>query len=128
MYRELENINNDAELDTFRSHLIDRFGPVPHEGEELLQVVPLRRLGKQLGCEKIILRQGQMRMQFVSNPLSAYYKSRTFDSVLNYIGSHARQCNLKEIQGRRMMIVNKIGTIEEAVKILRAIVALDSEK
>ncbi|MDO4160129.1 MAG: transcription-repair coupling factor [Prevotellaceae bacterium] len=121
LYRELENINTDSDLDKYRLQLIDRFGQVPHEGEELLQVVPLRRIGKRLGCEKIILRQGQMRMQFVSNTSSAYYKSRMFDNVLNYIASNPRRCNLKETAGKRMMIVANVKTVGEAVKTLRDI-------
>ena len=124
LYRELDNIQTDADLDAYRSRLVDRFGPVPHEGEELMQVVPLRRIGKRLGCEKIILRQGQMRMQFVSNPMSAYYRSNVFDTVLNYIGHNPRTCNLKEVAGKRMMIVSGIKTVGEAVKKLREIEGL----
>lgn len=121
LYRELDNIQTDADLDAYRSRLVDRFGPVPHEGEELMQVVPLRRIGKRLGCEKIILRQDQMRMQFVSNPMSAYYRSNVFDTVLNYIGHNPRTCNLKEVAGKRMMMVSGIKTVGEAVKKLREI-------
>ncbi|MGN1376404.1 MAG: transcription-repair coupling factor [Prevotella sp.] len=121
LYRELDNINNDADLCHYRERLNDRFGTVPHEGEELMQVVPLRRIGRYLGCEKIILRQGQMRMQFVSNPNSAYYKSRAFDAMLNYIGGNPRRCNLKEIAGRRLMIVKDVVTVGDAVDILRNI-------
>lgn len=121
LYRELDNITDDAGIDSYRARLVDRFGAVPHEGEELMQVVPLRRIGKRLGCEKIILRQGQMRMQFVSNPMSAYYKSKTFDRVLDYIGRNPRRCNLKEVAGRRMMIVNEVKTVGDAVKTLREI-------
>ena len=121
LYRELDNINNDDDLCRYRERLNDRFGTVPHEGEELMQVVPLRRIGRYLGCEKIILRQGQMRMQFVGNPNSAYYKSRTFDAMLDYIGSNPRRCNLKEISGRRLMIVKDVPTVGSAVDILRTI-------
>ena len=121
LYRELDNIGDDRELDAYRQRLIDRFGPIPHEGEELLQVVPLRRLGKRLGCEKLILKQGRMQMQFVSNPDSPYYRSAAFDKVLQYIGCHLRSCNLKEINGKRSMVVNDIATVGEAVKVLRSI-------
>ena len=121
LYRELDNINDDAGLEKYRLELEDRFGAVPREGLELMQVVPLRRLGRSLGCEKIILRQGQMRMQFVSNPMSAYYKSKVFDGVLNYIGRNPRRCNLKEIAGKRMMIVSGVASVEEAVRVLRGI-------
>lgn len=121
LYRELDNITDDAGLDAYRSRLVDRFGAVPHEGEELLQVVPLRRIGKRLGCEKIILRMGQMRMQFVGNPMSAYYRSKTFDKVIDYIGRNPRRCNLKEVSGRRMIIVDGVKTVGDAVKTLREI-------
>ena len=119
LYRELDNIKDDDDLQKYRSRLEDRFGAVPREGLELMQVVPLRRLGRSLGCEKIMLRQGQMRMQFVSNPMSAYYKSKAFDSVLNYIGRNPRRCNLKEVAGKRMMLVTGVPSVEEAVKVLR---------
>ena len=121
LYRELDNIKDDDDLQKYRSRLEDRFGAVPREGLELMQVVPLRRLGRSLGCEKIMLRQGQMRMQFVSNPMSAYYKSKAFDSVLNYIGRNPRRCNLKEVAGKRMMLVTGVPSVEEAVKVLRDI-------
>ena len=121
LYRELDNIGDDRELDAYRQRLADRFGPMPHEGEELLQVVPLRRLGKHLGCEKLILKQGRMQMQFVSRPDSPYYRSSAFDKVLQYIARNARRCNLKEAKGKRSMVVNAIGSVGEAVKVLRAI-------
>lgn len=99
LYRELDNIERDEELEAYRQRLIDRFGPVPRQGEELMLVVPLRRVGRRLGCEKIILRQGRMQMQFVSNTQSAFYQSAAFGRVINYIGYHPRRCNLKEKTG-----------------------------
>ena len=121
LYRELDNIEKDEDLDAYRKRLQDRFGPVPRQGEELMQVVALRRVGKRLGCEKIILKQGRMQMQFVSNPNSVYYQSEAFDKVLNYIGSHPRRCNLKERNGKRSMVVSDVKTVGEGVKVLRAI-------
>ena len=121
LYRELDNIEDDNDLTTYRQRLEDRFGPVPHEGVELMNVVALRRVGKRLGCEKLILKQGNMTLQFVSNPMSAYYKSKAFDSVLNYIARYARRCDLKEVKGKRMLHVSNVSSVEEGVKILREI-------
>ena len=121
LYRELDSIEDDNELAAYRQRLIDRFGPIPHEGEELMNVVALRRVGKRLGCEKLMLKQGNMTLQFVSNPMSAYYKSKAFDSVLNYIAQHPRRCDLKEVKGRRMLHVSNVSSVEEGVKILREI-------
>ena len=120
LYRELDNINNDNDLETYRQRLMDRFGEVPHEALELMQVVPLRRLGKRLGCEKIMLRQGKMNMQFVANPDSAYYQSKTFSAVINYVGNHPRRCDFKQVGTRRLLTVSQIPTVEAAVNVLRA--------
>ena len=120
LYRELDNINNDNNLETYRQRLVDRFGEVPHEALELMQVVPLRMLGKRLGCEKIMLRQGKMNMQFVANPDSAYYQSKTFSAVINYVGNHPRQCDFKQVGTRRLLTVSQIPTVEAAVNVLRA--------
>ena len=121
LYRELDNIENDRELDAYHQRLIDRFGPVPTEGEELMQVVALRRIGKRLGCEKIIMRQGKMIIQFVSNSQSAYYQSAAFEKMLTYIASHTRRCDLKEVKGRRLMHINQIPSVSEAVNVMRTI-------
>ena len=121
LYRELDNISDDDQLDAYRKRLEDRFGKMPKEGEQLLLVVPLRRIGKKLGCEKIILKQGRMQMQFVSNPESAYYKSQTFGRALNYISSHTRRCNLKEARGHRFMIVTGITSVSDALEVLKEI-------
>lgn len=125
LYRELDNIERDEELEAYRQRLIDRFGPVPRQGEELMLVVPLRRVGRRLGCEKIILRQGRMQMQFVSNTQSAFYQSAAFGRVINYIGYHPRRCNLKEKNGKRSMVVSQVASVKEAVDILKDI---DEEK
>lgn len=125
LYRELDNIERDEELEAYRQRLIDRFGPVPRQGEELMLVVPLRRVGRRLGCEKIILRQGRMQMQFVSNTQSVFYQSAAFGRVINYIGYHPRRCNLKEKNGKRSMVVSQVASVKEAVEILKDI---DEEK
>ena len=119
LYRELDNINDDNGLEAYRQRLIDRFGEIPHEGLELMQVVPLRRLGKRLGCEKISLKQGKMNMQFVANPESAYYQSRTFSAVINYVGNHPRRCDFKQVGTRRLLTISEIPTVEAAVSVLR---------
>ncbi len=126
LYRELDNIETDHELAAYRQRLTDRFGIIPRQGEELMQVVPLRREGRRLGCEKIILRQGRMQMQFVSNVNSVFYKSQAFGRVLDYIGYHPRRCNLKEKNGKRSMVVTQVPTVEEAVAVLKAINSLET--
>ncbi len=119
LYRELDNIETDQDLEAYRKRMEDRFGPVPTEGEELMMVVILRRLGRRLGCEKLVLKQHIMKMQFVSNNDSAFYQSPFFDSILNYVGRHARLCDIKEVKGQNVLIVKSVPSVKEAVGILR---------
>ncbi|MBR3726415.1 MAG: hypothetical protein IKN21_02270, partial [Prevotella sp.] len=121
LYRELDSIENDQALEAYRQRLIDRFGSMPHAGEELLHVVPIRRISKRLGCEKITLRQGRMNLQFVSNPDSPYYQSDTFEKILNYMMQHVSRCTLREANGRRFMHISNVPTATEAVSVLNAI-------
>ena len=121
LYRELDNTRNDLELEAYRQRLIDRFGPLPPQAEELLQVVPLRRYGKRLGCEKIMLTQGRMFLYFVQNPNSPFYQSEAFGRILDYIGQNVRRCNLREQNGKRSMVITNVPSVGEAVKIIQSI-------
>ncbi|MBR0049059.1 MAG: transcription-repair coupling factor [Prevotella sp.] len=128
LYRELDNIGNRTDIDTatqmlnaYRQRLIDRFGKMPKEAEELLNVVPLRILGKQLGCEKIMLKQGRMYLYLVSNPDSPYYQSEVFGNIIEFATNEVRRCSLREQNGRRSMVVSNVSTVEEAVKVLEKI-------
>lgn len=119
LYRELDNIETDEELEAYRKRLEDRFGKIPREGEQLMHVVRIRRLGKRFGCEKIVLKQGSMQMVFVSNPQSGYYRSRAFGVVLDYIGKNMRRCELRERNGKRYMLVKQVANTELATAVLR---------
>ena len=128
LYRELDNIKDDKELEAFKARMTDRFGKMPSVAQELLHVVPLRRLGKQLGCEKIMLKQGRMFLYFVQNPESPYYQSEVFDHIIDYATHEVRRCNLREMPApsgqrglRRSMVIADVPTVEEAVRVLQTI-------
>ena len=121
LYRELDNTRNDEEVEAYRKRLIDRFGPLPPQAEELLQVVSLRRYGKALGCEKIMLKQGRMFLYFVSNARSPFYKSEAFGRIITYATTNVRRCNLREQNSKRSMVITDVSTVGEAVKVLKLI-------
>ena len=128
LYRELDNLKNDDELARYRQRLIDRFGEIPKVADELMNVVPLRRKAKQLGCERLMLKMGRMTMFFVSNPNSPYYQSQAFDSILNYIATDPRRCNIRENNGKRSLVVNDVKSVEEAIVVLKKMKNEDTEK
>ncbi|TYK33916.1 transcription-repair coupling factor [Bacteroides pyogenes] len=124
LYRELDGLTLDKEVDAFRTRLEDRFGTVPPETEELLRVVPLRRLGARLGAEKIFLKGERMTLFFVSNPDSPFYQSRAFGQAIEYMMKYTRRCDLREQNGRRSMVVKDVGNVETAVSVLQEMVAM----
>ena len=125
LYRELDNLANrhdlEASLEAYRNRLRDRFGAIPEVAEELIRVVPLRVAGKQLGVEKIMLKQQKMILFFVSNPNSPYYQSEAFGHVIEYATKNVRRCNLREVNGKRSMVVTNISSVDAALSILKTI-------
>lgn len=128
LYRELDKLELDKDVEAFRARLLDRFGKIPPEGEELLRIVPLRRLAKRLGVEKVVLKAQRMTLFFVSNLDSPYYQSIAFGKIIAYMSKNPRYCNLREQNGRRSMVVSKVTNVQDAVGILQEIVSMEGEK
>ena len=118
LYRELDHLDRDEEVEAFRQRMIDRFGPIPQEGDELIHVVGLRRVGKLLGCEKILLKGGAMQLQFVSNVDSPFYRSKMFSRVIAYATSHIQDCALKEKNNKRIFRISHVKSVEQARSLL----------
>lgn len=121
LYRELDGLERDDEIAAFRSRMEDRFGPLPPEGEELLRVVPLRRLARHYGAERLTLRQGRMTLYFVSHAESPFYRSAAFDAVLRFAAREFRRCRLDESHGRRRMQISGVDSVERALAVLASI-------
>ena len=124
LYRELDSLELDKDVEAYRSRLEDRFGQLPKESGELLKVVSLRRLGKRLGVEKISLKLKRMTMFFVSNLDSPYYQSEAFGKMISYMSDNPRQCNLREQNGKRSMVIRNVTSVEQGVKILKEIMSM----
>ena len=124
LYRELDGFNTDEEIEDFRRRLIDRFGALPPEAEELLRVLPLRRLGRRCGAERLVLKGGKMTLYFVANAQSPFYQSGAFSRVLAFATSPAnlRRCELGEQKGKRFMRIKSVPSVADAVSLLAHLV------
>ncbi len=119
LYRELDSMEEETDIQAFSERLEDRFGKIPKEGQELIRVVRLRRMAKKLGIEKIVLKKGQMSIFLVSNPDSPYYQSEAFDKLIAFIQRHPKECNLREQSGKRSIVVRDITTVEAAYAVMQ---------
>ncbi len=121
LYRELDNMEEERDILAFTERLKDRFGKIPKEGKELIRIVRLRRMAKKLGMEKLVLKKGQMSIFLIANPDSPYYQSEAFDKLLAFIQKHPRECNLREQNGKRSILIKNIDTVEAACSLVQEI-------
>ena len=108
-------------MKTFEQNLNDRFGEIPPESADLLNVVRLRWLAISLGIERIALKNKMMINYFISNQNSLYYQSPVFTQVLNFVQQNPRACSMKEHQGKLTLSFRNVEGIQDAMKILTAI-------
>ena len=117
---ELDNLTKESEVEAYKTRLIDRFGAIPPQGEELIRVVALRQLGRELGFEKMILRENRLRCVFLSGN-DDYFQSKVFERIINFYAAHATRCKLDERHGKRYLVVDNIKSIKDAVNYLKRI-------
>ena len=119
LYKELDSLESEEALLAFQEKLIDRFGPIPSETQELFNAIRLRRLAKSIGIEKLILKNQVMTGHFLSNEASPYYQSEIFTAVLKYVQANISSCRMKEGSGKLSITFQKIITIKDALSVLR---------
>ena len=119
IYKELDSLTSDKEMDMMKSRLADRFGTLPDELIRLFDIVKIRQLGQKLGFEKIIIKNGVMIAFFISNPMSKYYKSNRFSKILESLSAHPNIFELKQNDSKLRIFVRNIDSISKAYEILR---------
>ncbi len=119
LYKELDNLDSEDALLDYALRLTDRFGPLPDPAAGLIDTIRLRRLGKETGIEKIVLKNGQMLCHFVSKPESPFYQSDIFTHVLQFVQTHARNCRMKEAGEKLTLTVFHVASVDKAIEIIR---------
>ena len=134
LYKELNDIGMDRsagttgddaerELAAYRSRLEDRFGPVPQPVDELIKTITLRRMAKEFGIEKLILKQERMVCHLVSNQQSPFYQSPNFTKLIKYIQDYPRRAALKETPERLSLSIASVKSIDAALEQMRLLSA-----
>lgn len=124
LYRELDSLNQDRELSEFTTRLQDRFGRLPQETEELIRIPHLRRLGRHLGIEKIVLKGGSMSLHLIADTQSAYYSSEVFGKLLSFVARNQRRCEFVQRTGRHIIRMHHIPSVEEAIIVLQKVLEM----
>jgi len=123
LYTKLNELKTEEELQKFESELEDRFGELPTEAVDLLNSVRVKWIASHIGIEKLILKQGKMIGYFISDQQSAFYQSKIFSKVLQYVQTHPQQCKMKEKQTRNglrlLLSFDKITSVDKALKVMQ---------
>ena len=121
LYRELDGLETDEQIAQFRKRMEDRFGPIPPEGQALIEVVRLRRLGKHFGTERMVLKNHRMRLYLVDRLDSPFYQSDVFGKMIAYVFSHSAQSTMEQHNGHQCFLARDVDSIEQAIKVLEMI-------
>ena len=119
IYKELDSLSSDKDLDKMKIRLEDRFGKLPDELQRLFDIVRIRQLGVKLGFEKIIIKNGVMIAFFISNPLSQYYRSDRFSHILENVTANPKLFELKQNDNKLRVFVRNVDGIAKAFSILK---------
>ncbi|NJW52236.1 transcription-repair coupling factor [Salinimicrobium oceani] len=123
LYTQLNNLKTEEELQKFESELVDRFGELPAEAEDLLNSVRIKWIASKIGLEKIVMKQGKLIGYFIADQQSRFYQSKAFTRVLQYVQTHPQSCTMKEKKtrsGLRLLLTfEKVTSVDKALKVLQ---------
>ena len=119
IYKELDSLTSDKDMDQLKKKLEDRFGPMPEELKRLFDIVRIRQLGQKLGFEKIIIKNGVMIAFFISNPLSQYYKTDRFAKILENVSVNPKLFELKQNDSKLRIFSRNVDSIAKAYEVLK---------
>ncbi|MDR2684370.1 MAG: transcription-repair coupling factor [Prevotellaceae bacterium] len=117
LYRELDAMTNEQELENFKTRLADRFGKIPEQAEDLMKVLPLRWKAIQMGVERLVLKNKKMSLYLVSKPGSPYYQTEEFGLLLNYVSRYPKNCKIGESNGKRYITIEPVSSINTAINV-----------
>ena len=115
LYKELNDLTTEEELDRYRSRLIDRFGPIPKPTEELVKTITMRRMAKEFGIEKLVLKQKKMVCHFSSNQDNPFYQSPNFAKLIRYAQNRPQEVHLRETSERLTLVCDNVSSIHQAI-------------
>ena len=127
LYKELDSLESEDDIAAFRTTLTDRFGPIPEESEELIQTIGLRRLGKEIGFEKLKIKNGKMMGYFLTENNQDYFQKEAFGRVIQFVQKNALNAQLKDNQGKFYLVLQPCNSISKAIEYLQGMVEIPND-
>jgi transcription-repair coupling factor (superfamily II helicase) len=124
LYRRLDDVNNEPELQRFTTEIIDRFGPIPQQVTELMEAIRLRWLGQQMGLEKMVLKKGTLIGTFIADQKHRFFESETFTAILRAVQQQPRKFKVYEKGGTLRISVHEVKNVQQAKTTLEGVVGV----
>ena len=121
IYKDLNIIKNQEELNSYQIKIKDRFGSIPVQMKKLFYSIEIKWMAKELGFEKIVLKSNKMIAYFISNPKSSFFESKEFSHILNFIQMNPKTCQMKEKNNKLSLTFEGVSEVEIALKKLHMI-------
>ena len=115
LYKELDNIKTTEELQKIEKKILDMFGPLPIETQELLKIIPLRLIALQFHFEKLVLKNGNFTGYFTGNMNSPFFQSELFSKILEFLQKHHPKVEMKAVNGKPQLIIKNVKSVGEAM-------------
>jgi len=122
LYKQLNALDSDEEIANFKLQLQDRFGKPPPQTEELLETIKMRRLAKQIGLEKAVLKRQKFVGTFITNPNSTFFQSSTFEKVLEFVKNNPNACEFKEVHEKLTISFPNVKRVSDVCRLLQSVV------
>jgi transcription-repair coupling factor (superfamily II helicase) len=119
LYTRLDNCETEIDLSDFYKEMEDRFGPVPDEVHDLFDTVRIRRIAVEMGFEKLIFKNGQVKFYFINRPDSKYFESAIFKNILEYIQKQTKQARLRQNGKLFMLVLTEMNSIKKLLEFMR---------
>ncbi|WP_392437007.1 transcription-repair coupling factor [Cruoricaptor ignavus] len=122
LYQKLAEITDKFTLSRFENELMDRFGKLPEEAQNLLKSVELKWLAAEIGFEKVVMKNGVFLGYFPENPQDKYYQSEKFQKILRHITQNPEGITIKEKNNQLLLRKESVRSLQQIMPVMEKLV------
>lgn len=117
IYKDIDNISEESQIESLTGELRDRFGAIPQQTRDLFDVVRIRKMAKKIAVEKIVLKNNKCIMNFVRDKNCEFFASPMFNQIIDFAGRFPKYCRLKEENSLLQLIVSEVDSVSTAKRL-----------
>ena len=114
LYTEINNLRDEAAVESFSKRMQDRFGKLPKSVNNLFEGLRLQWLCRELGFDRLVYKNNKLRCYFLNDPQSAYFETPTFRKLIAFLNAKGRimGISIKQTNKELIMVQDDVGGIK----------------